>query len=119
MESHGYVCAPGKVCLLRGTRKAASNLISPESKYLREGKRHFTMVDIFPTFSFSFFSIDRARLSRCVAKNCRDFSEESELRPSDCLPRDFHSAILIMIIYDNSDSRANVCKANVKVVLIF
>lgn len=50
-KPRGYVCTLSKVCLLRGTRKAASNLISPESKYLRGGKRRFfTMLDIFPTF---------------------------------------------------------------------
>jgi len=55
VESCGYVCAFAKTCLLRGTRKAATNLISPTSKYLDGGKRRSTMVDIFPTF-FSYIA---------------------------------------------------------------
>jgi len=60
VESCGYVCASAKTCLLRGTRKAATNLISPASKYLDGGKRRSTMVDIFPTF----FSESRRPLVR-------------------------------------------------------
>lgn len=74
LESRGYVCAPDKACLLRGTRKAASNLISPESKYLHEGKRRFIMVDIY--FRHFFFA-DRTWRNVRVAKNPAIFFENA------------------------------------------
>lgn len=96
MESRDYVCVPSKACLLRGTRKAASNLISPESKYLYGGKCRFTMVDIFPTFCCCFFFRTLRGGSSCAAEYLAIFSRRSS--QSTMLVRDFHSMIITMMI---------------------